>query len=107
MKAEMEAPEIAAIITAIGGLGTGWFGGLKIGRSQQVEEVKALITQYKDANEFTKQEVMDVKGILSETRNMHHECEESKQKLTDKVNELERVVHDIISTPPDKRKYTK
>jgi hypothetical protein len=27
--------------------------------------------------------------------------------LTDKVNELERVVHDIISTPPDKRKYTK
>ena len=56
----MEAPEIAAIITAIGGLGTGWFGGLKIGRSQQVEEFK---------------------NILSETRNMHHECEEFKAEV--------------------------
>lgn len=103
----MEAPEIAAIITAIGGLGTGWFGGLKIGRSQQVEEVKALITQYKDANEFTKNEILDVKTILTETRNMHHECEESKKEMTYKFNELERVVHDMINTPPDKRKYTK
>lgn len=106
MRQNMNAPEIAAIITAVGGLGTGLFSGLKIGRSQQVEEIKTLINQYKDANEFTKSELCDMKEMLTETRVMHIECEKSKKVITDKVNELERVIHDIINTPPDKRKYS-
>ena len=50
----MEVEGIAAILTAIGGLGSGVWGGIRLGKSQQLEEVKGLITQYKEANEFTK-----------------------------------------------------
>ena len=87
----MEAPEISAIITAIGGLGTGWFGGFKIGKSQQVEEIKELITQYKDANEFTKNEIQEVKEALSETKAMHRECEEGRNELACRISELEQI----------------
>lgn len=109
MKTQMEtnAPELAAIITAVGGLATGIFGGIKFGRNQQVEEIKTLIEQYKQANDFTKQEVIDVKGILEDTRKMHKDCEEGRDKLACRVDELERSMHDIIKTPEDKRKYTK
>lgn len=109
MKTEMEtsAPEIAAIITAVGGLATGVFGGIKFGRNQQVDEIKTLIAQYKEANDFTKQEILDVKGVLHETREMHKECEEGRNKLACRVDELEKAMHDIIDTPQDKRAYTK
>jgi hypothetical protein len=90
VKAQLEqAPEIAAIITAIGGLATGIFGGIKFGRNQQIEEVKSLIVQYKDANEFTKKEILDVKVVLAETRDMHKECEEGRNQLAIRVGELE------------------
>jgi hypothetical protein len=93
VKAQLEqAPEIAAIITAIGGLATGVFGGIKFGRNQQIEEVKALIVQYKDANEFTKKEILDVKVVLAETRNLHKECEEGRNVLACRVDELEKLV---------------
>ena len=93
MKAQLEqAPEIAAIITAIGGLATGVFGGIKFGRNQQIEEVKSLIVQYKDANEFTKKEILDVKVIFAETRNLHKECEEGRNVLACRVDELEKLV---------------
>lgn len=108
MKPHMEssAPEIAAIITAVGGLATGIFGGIKFGRNQQVEEIKSLIGQYKEANDFTKQEIIDVKTVLSETRDMHKECEEGRKELACRVDELEASLHDIIGTPDNKRKYT-
>jgi len=84
------APEIAAIITAVGGLATGVFGGIKFGRNQQVEEIKTLIAQYKEANDFTKQEVTDVKAILEDTRKMHQECEEGRKELACRVDKLEK-----------------
>jgi len=93
MKTQVEsAPEIAAIITAVGGLATGIFGGIKFGRNQQVEEVMALIVQYKDANEFNKNEILDVKKVLNETREMHRECEEGRNLLACRVDELEKLV---------------
>jgi uncharacterized protein HemX len=97
MKAEMEAPDIAAIITAVGGLAGGLFGGIKIGKSRQVEEIKELINQYKDANEFTKSEVLDVKNVLNETRQMHQECEDGRRALACRVDELELHVKTIVS----------
>lgn len=101
---ETSAPELAAIITAVGGLATGVFGGIKFGRNQQVEEIKTLIAQYKEANDFTKQEILDVKGVLHETRAMHKECEDGRDKLACRVDELEKALHNVIGTPKEIKK---
>jgi hypothetical protein len=85
----MEAEGIGAIITAIGGLGSGVWGGIRMGKSQQLEEVKGLITQYKEANEFTKGEMADIKESLSETRQLHRECEDGRKDLEVKVDGLQ------------------
>jgi hypothetical protein len=84
----MEVEGIAAILTAIGGLGSGVWGGIRLGKNQQLEEVKGLITQYKEANEFTKGEMADIKESLSETRQLHRECEEGRKGLEVKVDGL-------------------
>lgn len=84
----MEGEGIAAILTAIGGLGSGVWGGIRLGKNQQLEEVKGLITQYKEANEFTKGEMADIKESLSETRQLHKECEEGRKGLEVKVDGL-------------------
>ena len=84
----MEVEGIAAILTAIGGLGSGVWGGIRLGKNQQLEEVKGLITQYKEANEFTKGEMLDIKESLSETRQLHRECEEGRKELEVKVDGL-------------------
>jgi uncharacterized protein HemX len=95
MEAKMEPSDFAALLTAIGGLGTGIFGGIKLAGSRQVEEVKALITQYKDANEFNKKEVLDVKLVLAETRKMHKECEERSTLQERRIDELDARVKTI------------
>jgi uncharacterized protein HemX len=96
----MEVEGIAAILTAIGGLGSGVWGGIRMGKSQQLEEVKGLITQYKEANEFTKGEMADIKESLSETRQLHRECEEGRKGLEVKVdglqNEMKRMQATIL-----------
>ena len=85
----MEAEGIGAIITAIGGLAGGAWTGIRLGKNQQLEEVKGLITQYKEANEFTKGEMADIKESLSETRQLHRECEEGRKGLEVKVDGLQ------------------
>ena len=85
----MEAEGIAAILTAIGGLAGGAWGGIRLGKNQQLEEVKGLITQYKEANEFTKGEMADIKESLSETRQLHRECEDGRKGLEVKVDGLQ------------------
>ena len=85
----MEAEGIGAILTAIGGLAGGVFGGIRLGKNQQLEEVKGLITQYKEANEFTKGEMADIKESLSETRQLHRECEDGRKGLEVKVDGLQ------------------
>jgi hypothetical protein len=96
----MEAEGIGAIITAIGGLAGGAWGGIRLGKNQQLEEVKGLITQYKEANEFTKGEMLDIKESLSETRQLHRECEEGRKGLEVKVdglqNEMKRMQATIL-----------
>ncbi len=96
----MEGEGIAAILTAIGGLGSGVWGGIRLGKNQQLEEVKGLITQYKEANEFTKGEMADIKESLSETRQLHRECEDGRKDLEVKVdglqNEMKRMQATIL-----------
>jgi hypothetical protein len=71
-----------------------------LGKNQQLEEVKGLITQYKEANEFTKGEMADIKESLSETRQLHRECEEGRKGLEVKVdglqNEMKRMQATIL-----------
>jgi hypothetical protein len=83
-----DATALAGILSAIGGISTGIFSGIRIGKSKQIEEIKELITQYKDANDFTKNEVLEVKSALVETRQMHKECEEGRAILACRVDEL-------------------
>jgi hypothetical protein len=94
----MEAEGIGAIITAIGGLAGGAWGGIRLGKNQQLEEVKGLITQYKEANEFTKGEMADIKESLSETRQLHRECEEGRKGLEVKVDGLQNEMRRMQAT---------
>ncbi len=94
----MEAEGIGAIITAIGGLAGGAWGGIRLGKNQQLEEVKGLITQYKEANEFTKGEMADIKESLSETRQLHRECEEGRKGLEVKVDGLQNEMKRMQAT---------
>lgn len=86
----MEAEGIGAILTAIGGLAGGVFGGIRLGKNQQLEEVKGLITQYKEANEFTKGEMSDIKESLAETRKMHQDCEDGRNALACEIKEYKK-----------------
>lgn len=106
---EFSTTGVTEIIAAVTALVGGVFGGLKIGKSKQVEEIKELITQYKDANEFTKEEAAELRlGIkelreenhtvqskVTELKHLHELCEESKVKLSEKVACLEGDVCDL------------
>ena len=90
-----DAAALAGILSAIGGISTGIFSGIKIGKSKQIEEIKELITQYKEANDFTKKEVLEVKLALSETRLKHKECEEGRILLEGRIDELDACIKNL------------
>ena len=84
----MESEVIGTIIASVTSLASGIYGGVKLGKNQQVEAVKSLIQDYVNANEFNKGELEDVKVSLKETRLMHKECEDGRNALACQIDEL-------------------
>jgi chromosome segregation ATPase len=84
----MEGELIGTIIASVTSLASGIYGGVKLGKNQQLESVKSLIQDYVNANEFNKGELEDVKISLKETRTMHKECEDGRKELSCQIDEL-------------------
>lgn len=101
---------IDTLIAIAGGVGASYMSyhtGAKNAKTIELDNSQKVNDTYRELAEYLKSNMKEFQGEIVELKRNHEKCEESKQKLTDKVNELERVVHDIISTPVEKRKYTK
>jgi len=81
----MEAETIGAILSA---LGTGVVGGNWFGQGKQLKQVKEMLVNYEKANKFNNDEVDRISKSLTETRQMHKECEDGRKELSCQIDEL-------------------
>lgn len=101
---------IDTLLAIAGGAGASYMSyqqGAKTAKTIELDNSQKINETYRELAEYLKSNMKELQSEIHELKSNHEDCEKSKRVLTDKVNELERVVHDIISTPPDKRKYTK
>lgn len=81
----MEINGLAEIASGIVGVVGGVFGGIRLGKSRQLEEIKEMIEVYKEAHNFTKEEAAELRIGIKASRDHNEKCE--KELLTVK-NEL-------------------
>jgi hypothetical protein len=79
---------IAALISGVGGV----FGGIKLGRSKQIEELKEVVSVYVDAHNFTKAEAEDLRKGIEESREHNKKCEDELQCVREELNVVKKVV---------------
>jgi len=91
---------VAAIVSGTGGV----FGGLKLGRSKQIEELKEVVSVYVEAHKFTKAEADDLRRGIQESREHNKKCEEELQCVREELAEVKGVVLRHIGVPPKTRK---
>ena len=89
---------IAAIVSGIGGV----FGGMKLGRSQQIDELKKVVSVYVDAHNFTKAEAEDLRKGIEESREHNRKCETELECVRQELEEVKRVVLRHIGSMPGK-----
>lgn len=100
---------IDTLIAIAGGAGASYMSyhqGSKNAKTIELDNSQKVNETYRELAEYLKSNMKEFQGEIIELKRNHEKCEESKRVLTDKVNELERVMHDIINTPPETRKYT-
>lgn len=95
---------VSALLGAATGLISGVMAEKKAAKSEAVQELQMLKTEYKEFADYTREELErsreDRKECLKENDAM--KCEIIAMKA--KVNELSTAMHHIIGTPKDKRK---
>jgi hypothetical protein len=96
----MEAEGIGAILTAIGGLAGGVFGGIRLGKNQQLEEVKVLITEYQEAHKITKDDLVDIREQLDKSKAAEELCFQQHREAIRRIDELDRGIRSLTQIPP-------
>ena len=96
----MEAEGIGAILTAIGGLAGGVFGGIRLGKNQQLEEVKGLITEYQEAHRITKEDLVDIRAQLDKSKEAEEKCFQQHREAIRRIDELDRGIRSLTQIPP-------
>lgn len=64
----MEINGLAEIASGIVGVVGGVFGGIRLGKSRQLEEIKEMIEVYKEAHNFTKEEAAELRIGIKASR---------------------------------------
>jgi hypothetical protein len=100
----MEAEGIGAILTAIGGLATGVFGGIRLGKSQQLEEVKGLINEYQEIHKINKDDLTDIRAQLEKSKTAEEQCFQQHRTAMGRIDELDRCIRAITNIPPKPNK---
>jgi uncharacterized protein HemX len=98
------------LIAVAGAGGASWLSyrqGQKNAKTIELDNSQKINETYKELADYLKENMKEFQGEIKLLKDNHEECEKSKKELTDKVNELEKVMHNIIQTPVAKRKYTK
>lgn len=93
---EFSSNGLSEIFSALTALVSGVYGGIRIGKSKQVEEIKELITQYKDANEFTKEEAAELRIGIKESRAHNEKCENDLRCVRRELDDLKKIVCDKL-----------
>tara|TARA_R110000822_G_scaffold158970_1_gene298477 strand:- start:3101 stop:3463 length:363 start_codon:yes stop_codon:yes gene_type:complete len=111
MKHSMEIGDyLNEIVIAGGGVVgalTAWKQGQKTAKTSHLDNVEKAIDIWQKMATNLEGKLDGLESEIRTLKDNHEECEKSKKMLTDKVNEMERVMHNIIQTPVAKRKYTK
>jgi len=79
---------IAAIISGASGI----FGGMKLGRSKQITELKEVVQVYVDAHNFTKTEAEDLRKGIEESREHNKKCESELACVREELDVVKKVV---------------
>lgn len=99
MRTEMNiADYINEILMAGGGVAatiTAYVQGNKNAKSTELDNVAKAITIWQDTATELKERLLDVDDKMIELKKNHEDCEHSKRKLEDKVEELDRKVCSI------------
>jgi len=89
---------ISTLIAAGAGLVgtvTAYVQGKKTAKATELDNVSKAIQIWQDTAEALKSKLEDVDAELAQMKKNHEECESSKKKLAEKVDELDRKVCEI------------
>ena len=78
-----------------------WKTGHKQAKASHLDNVEKAIQIWENTSIKLQDKLTGVEGEILTIKQNHEACEESKRELIDKVNELERTIHNIIGTPKD------
>ena len=76
-----------------------WKQGQKTAKTSHLDNVEKAIEIWENTSVKLQDKLTGVEGEILTIKQNHESCEESKRELIDKVNELERTIHNIIGTP--------
>ena len=97
------------VLAGSGVVGTlvAWKQGQKTAKTSHLDNVEKAIKIWEDTSEKLQGKLVSVEGEIVTLKRNHEECEESKRQLSEKVNQLEDTMHNMIGTPDALRKKDK
>jgi len=81
-----------------------WKQGQKTAKTSHLDNVEKAIEIWENTSDRLNTSLTNLQDEMVELRKNHKDCEESKMLLSEKVNQLENTMHNIIGTPKNKRK---
>ena len=103
MKHSMEVSDyLNEIVIAGGGVVgalTAWKQGQKTAKTSHLDNVEKAIEIWENTSIKLQDKLINVETEITSLKKNHDACEESKRLLSDKVNQLENTIHNMIGTP--------
>lgn len=102
-----EMADLTTLFTAIGTLAGGSLAGFRIGKSQQLDEVKGLLQDYRDINEVNKADLVDIRCQLEKSKEAEEKCFQQHRTAMARIDELDRGIRAITQIPPKPNRHGK
>lgn len=96
--------DLTTLFTALGGLAGGALGGFRFGKNQQLEEVKGLLQEYREANELKQADLVDIRGQLDKSKEAEEKCFQQHRIAMARIDELDRGIRSLTNIPPKPNK---
>jgi hypothetical protein len=96
------------IMKVLGGGTAGVFGGMwaerRAAKSDAVQELQMLKTEYREFAATMKGEVKEVREELDKSRKAEEECHQQHREAMNRIDELDRCIRAVTKIPPKPRK---
>lgn len=76
-----------------------WKQGQKTAKTSHLDNVEKAIEIWENTSIKLQDKLINVETEITSLKKNHDACEESKRLLSDKVNQLENTIHNMIGTP--------